>query len=148
MTTLVDTLAEVVDVLTPLVPGTFAAVLDAPPRQVNQFPTAEVRLGRTTIQHDPAGQILERRNLRTGAVLMYLPNVGTLPEQYRKYAPLIDAVLEVFGEVPTLNDVTDRFAASGYSAVGFDESLGCFRLDVDWQAIDIEAGTYIQDWLS
>lgn len=148
MATLTATTAAVVALLTPLAPATFARVYHGPQEQLNEFPCCEVIFGPATIARNQQQRFLERQSARTGVVRIYARRNADLPAEFAMLEPLVDAVELAFGAAPDLGIGVDRFDATGNGAPAMDQfgDTKVVFVDVSWQAIDAEAGAYVQDW--
>lgn len=144
--TLVQTLAAVKALVDPLAPATLKKVLAGPQDQNYQFPTAEIRFGSGQVGREIDARILERRQVRTGVVRIWVALQQPMPGEYAKFAPLVDAIEALFKADPRLGGLADRFDATGNTPVLLDESTNMFYLDIGWAATVAEPDTFVQDW--
>lgn len=148
MSTLVGTLSAVTALLSSLAPGTFAAVHNGQQERLDAFPCAEVMFGPATKARRQPDGFLERQTARTGIVRISVERVADLPVESALLPPLIDVVDAAFGVAPHLDGTVDRFDMIGHGAAAVEQvgEKKTVYVDVSWQAIDAEAGAYVQDW--
>lgn len=148
MSGLQDTLDAVTELLQPLVPDTLKQVATGPHEQISTFPRAWVWYGPATVIHEPAGRTaLERQTIRQVKVRIYEKRNKMLPQAYASLVGLIDAVTNQLNSAPVIDDVADRFGATGYSEPVEDQYLpDTIYVDVTCAALWTDADTYQQDW--
>lgn len=146
MATLVATLDAVADLVDTLVPEVLEVVHREPQDQMYEFPCAEVRFGAGTISRNLEGRVLERQRIPTGSVRIFVARQQELPGNAAQFAPIVDAIVDLFRANPRLEGVADRFDATGYTGLLYDESSNLLFLDVNWSATDAEPDSFVQDW--
>lgn len=153
--TVAAVLQAVTDLLQPIVGESSAlrAAVNGPPDQLNAFPQASVWLGAATVELDPdRGQtmpaygIYERKTTQTGFVRIYEARRGILPGDFNRLVPPLDAVKTQLATDDNLSGLVERFQATGSTVPGYDPDLESLYLDVGFQAVWYDAGSYPEGW--